>query len=98
VNGHRHSYNEIISKAAVNKVNEIDTKNDQYSLGLHLYREHGLTEQGSFDKYIQFSILEVVSPSKLEIQEYKWIHRLRTFHPQGINTIFPFSIPGLGTL
>ena len=98
VNGHRHSYKEVIKMAAKNKLNEIDTNNDQYSLGLHLFQEHGLTKETAFDNNIRFAILEVVSPSKLEVKEYMWVHRLKTFQPNGLNTIYPFGIANLGVL
>ena len=98
VNGHRHFYKEIIKKVEQNKLNEIDTDNDQYSLGLHLYQEHSLTDDSAFDRNIRFAILEVVSPSKLEVKEYMWMHRLKTFQPNGLNTIYPFGISNLGVL
>ena len=96
INGHRHSYREVLKKAADNNLQKLDTNNDLYSLGLHLHVDHGLTDPNAFDKNYKFSILENVSPSEIEVKEYKWMHHINSFQPNGINTEYPFGIPYLG--
>ena len=96
INGHRHSYKEVLKKAADNNLQQLDTNNDLYSLGLHLHVDHGLTDPNAFDKNYKFSILENVSPSEIEVKEYKWMHHINSFQPNGINTEYPFGIPYLG--
>lgn len=97
VNGHRYWYREVLKKAAANDLQRLDaSNNDLYSVGLHLYLEHGLRDSNDFDKHFKFAILEVVNPSDIEAKEYKWMHYLNTFQPIGINSEYPFGIPYLG--
>ena len=58
--------------------------------------EHGLTEPNAFDKNIKFGIIDIVTPADIEKKEYRWMHRLNTFQPVGINVEYPFGIPYLG--
>ena len=58
--------------------------------------DHGVEGLNDFDKYMKFGILEVVNPVDIEAKEYKWMHRLNTFQPVGINVEYPFGIPYLG--
>ena len=94
--GHRSCYNEILKRAENNTLEEIDTNNDMYMLGLHLHMEHGLTDPNAFDENIKFGIIDVVTPADIEKKEYRWMHRLNTFQPVGINVEYPFGIPYLG--
>ena len=94
--GHRSCYNEILKRAENNTLGEIDTNNDMYMLGLHLHMEHGLTEPNAFNKNIKFGIIDIVTPADIEKKEYRWMHRLNTFQPVGINVEYPFGIPYLG--
>jgi len=97
VNGHRHWYRDVVKKAALNKLNKLDiSNNDLYSLGLHLYLEHSLTDPNAFNMNFKFAILEVVNPSDIDIKECKWMHFLNSFQPIGINAEYPFGIPYLG--
>ena len=96
INGHRHLYKEIIKRSRENTLHELDTSNDLYTLGLHLHMDHGVEGLNDFDKYMKFGILEVVNPVDIEAKEYKWMHRLNTFQPVGINVEYPFGIPYLG--
>ena len=95
-NGHRRCYREIVKKAIENKIEDIDSSNDLYQLGLHLYHDHGLTDPNAFDHHIRFGILDVVNPKDISKKEFKWMHKLNTFQPIGINTEYPFGIPLLG--
>ena len=96
INGHRHLYKEILKKAAENNLQDIDTSSDLYQLGLHLHLEHGLTHHNAFDENMKFGILDVVNPNEIDKKEFKWMHRLNTFQPIGINVEYPFGIPFLG--
>ena len=65
-------------------------------LGMHLHFDHGLTDPNAFDRNMEFGILDIVNPADIEAKEYKWKHKLNTFHPVGINIEYPFGIPYLG--
>ena len=71
----------------------VDNTKDDFSLGLHLYYEHGFDKRDMFDKVFEVAIAENVSPYKLETVEHKYIHKYRTLRPNGINTQNPFGIP-----
>ena len=58
-----------------------------------MHLEHGCCDPGDFNKYLKFAILEVVSPSNIEVKEFKWMHRLNCFQPKGINVEYPFGLP-----
>ena len=58
--------------------------------------EHGITEDNGFDRFVKFGLLEEVNPVDIEVKEYKWMHKLNTFQPVGINVEYPFGIPFLG--
>ena len=96
VNGHRHCYKEIVKRSSENTLHELDMENDLYSLGLHLHLDHGVDELDGFDRNMKFGILEVVNPGVIDTKEYKWMHKLNTFQPVGINVEYPFGIPYLG--
>ena len=73
-----------------------DTDSDLYSLGLHLHFDHGITDPNGFNTYFKFGILEVVTPGDIEKKEYRWMHKLNSFQPHGINVEYPFGIPYIG--
>ena len=95
-NGHRHCYKEVVKRAENGTLQDLDTTNDLYTLGLHLHYDHGFADPGDFDRNIEFGILEVVSPADIEVKEFRWMHRLNSFQPTGINIEYPFGIPLLG--
>ena len=94
INGHRSHYKEVLRKTAANE--EFDVNSDLYQLGLHLHFEHGFVEPQAFDKNIRFGLLEIVNPNEIDKKEYRWMHKINTFQPHGINVEYPFAIPFLG--
>ena len=98
INGHRHLYKDVLKRSVANTLQEVDTTNDLYTLGLHLHLDHGLVNQNAFDKNMKFGILEVVRPSDIDVKEYRWMHKLNSFQPVGINVEYPFGIPFLGQI
>ena len=70
-----------------------EQKDDEYLLGLHLYKNHRLHYTRAFNNSYVFTILEVVSPDVMDLKEHLWIHRLRTIQPYGLNSHDPFGIP-----
>ena len=95
INGHRHLFREILKKAESGTLDSVDTSNDMFTLGLHLHQEHGCSNPTDFDYHLKFAILEVVNPSNIEVKEFKWMHRLNSFQPIGINIEYPFGLPYL---
>ena len=93
--GHRHHYNEILKKIAKNEPVDFDTTSDLYSMGLHLFLDHGITDPDGFEKNYKFGILENVAPGEIEKKEFKWMHKVNSFQPHGINVEYPFGIPFL---
>ena len=65
---------------------------DEYALGLHLYKDHGLRDFGDFDKNYELTVLEKCTPSSLDVKEHFWIQKLRTLSPLGLNSVDPFGL------
>ena len=89
MNGHRECFYKLLRNETV------DVSSDDYSLGLHLVHEHGLSDPGDFNKHYQVQLMEVCSPSLLEKKEHNYIHGYNTLYPIGLNKINPFGIPRL---
>ena len=92
VGGHRECYYKILRNDA-----DVDPSKDDYSLGLHLFHEHGLREKGDFNKHYRVQIVEVCSPSRIEKKEHQYIHKYNTLHPIGLNKVNPFGLLRLST-
>ena len=86
VNEHRNGFYDVL------KGKKINTTEDTFSLGIHLY-EHGYMNKTDFENNFFVSILENCSPSNLETKEHKYIHKFKTLRPNGINTQNTFKIP-----
>ena len=83
---HRQYFYKII------KGENFDVDNDDYALGYHLH-EHGYADRNDFNKIFNVSILEICSPKVLEVKEHRYIHKLKTLAPGGLNLSNPFGIP-----
>ena len=90
-NGHRTAYYYVLEHGI--PLNVSKDSEDLYSLGLHLYFEHGCKNKGDFNNVFTIHILEHCSPSQIEKQEHIWIHKLNTLHPWDINKVNPFGLP-----
>ena len=88
--GHRDCYKRILRNGQ-----DVDLLSDDYSLGLHLVHEHGLSDQADFDKTYAVHILENCSPALLEKKEHSYIHKYNTLYPHGLNKINPFGLSRL---
>ena len=48
INGHRHYYKDVVKNSLENNLDDIDTSNNLYTLGLHLHLEHDLANPEDF--------------------------------------------------
>ena len=88
--GHRECYYKILRNDE-----DVDPTKDDYSLGLHLFHEHGLRTKEDFNRHYRVQILEVCSPSQIEKKEHYYIHKYNTLHPLGLDKVNPFGLPRL---
>ena len=84
---HRQAFYKVI------KGEKVDICNDDFSIGIHLFSEHGLTNRHDFNDNCTICIIDNASPNNIEVKEHKYIHLLKTLRPLGINTMNPFKIP-----
>ena len=88
---HRQAFYKII------KGESIDMLNDDFSIGIHLFSDHGLKDRTDFNDNCTVCIIDNASPNNIEVKEHKYIHLLKTLRPLGINTTNPFKLPLLHT-
>ena len=93
VNEHRAMFYKLLSDPQADLLNPND--HDGYSLGRHLIDDHCCSDRNDFNNSYQIFILLNSSPRTLDINEHKWIQRLKTIKPFGINSVDPFGIPFL---
>ncbi len=91
---HRRNFYQIVDKKVSPVLNFCSDDKDDYALGAHLYN-HGYNDKSDFSKFYKVCILENCSPKVLEVKEHKFIHKLNSLNPFGINLSNPFSIPSL---
>ena len=90
VSAHRHNFYSLLANPSLNVNNDDD---DTYSLGAHLVDEHNKLDRNDFNDCYNVFILLNCSPSSLEINEHKFIQKLKALKPFGINSVDPFGIP-----
>ena len=92
---HRAAFYKLVahSKTSTNFDQFCENDDDIYSLGLHLIKDHQKTNKENFNEFFRVLILQSCSPSTLEVKEHKWIHKLNSLKPLGINSSNPFNIP-----
>ena len=88
---HKSDFGQILKKGT--SIIDSDGNADPYALGLHLHKDHGLTDINSFDEYYNFCVLEHCTPRMLDVKEHMWIQKCKTLTPLGLNLSSPFSIP-----
>ena len=84
---HRRAYYQVIEGR------KIDITNDDFSIGCHLFTDHGLKNRCDFNNNCNVCIIDNPSPNNIELKEHQYIHLLKTLRPLGLNTINPFKIP-----
>ena len=89
VNEHRAHFYKLISDPTLKP----DDTDDGYSLGRHLVEAHNLNRRSDFNTSYNLAILCNSSPKSLDIDEHKYIQKLRTIKPYGLNAVDPFGIP-----
>ena len=70
-----------------------EDNDDGFSLGKHLIECHNLKKRENFNQSYKVSILCNSSPRTLEVDKHRFIQRLRTLRPLGLNAVDPFGIP-----
>ena len=72
---HRLKYYQLINNP------DTDSKDDEFSPGLHLVECHSATTPEAFNEIYKVFIVDVCSPKTLEVREHKHIHELKTLKP-----------------
>ena len=90
VNGHRSDFRRYCANPKVLD-NTIDL--DRYAIGIHLKKEHGLSDAKYFDQYIKVTILENCTPKDLAVKEHLWIQKAKSLFPGGMNLNSPYGLP-----
>ena len=65
MSGHRESFYKVLRNDE-----DVDTSNDDFSLGLHLVNEHNCVDKEDFNENYNVQILEKCRPSDLEKNEH----------------------------
>ena len=89
VNEHRAHFYKLISDTSFVP----EDNDDGFSLGRHLVECHNLKNRENFNQSYKVLILCNSSPRTLEVDEHRFIQRLRTLRPLGLNAVDPFGIP-----
>ena len=89
VNEHRAHFYKLISDPSFTP----EENDDGFSLGRHLIECHSLKRREQFNQSYKVLIICNSSPRTLEVDEHRFIQRLRTLRPLGLNAVDPFGIP-----
>lgn len=95
VTEHRNKFYKLLNDLSFRLSNDYhsDANKGLYSLGEHLIDDHNLTSRTDFDISYDIFILKNSSPTSLEVNEHKFIQKLRTLKPLSINSWDPFRMP-----
>ena len=94
VNGHRTDMRRYVRNPQV--MDSTDTNNkDQYSLAVHLHRDHNIVLESGLDDYYTFTLLEKCTPKSIDLKEHLWIQKLKSLQPFGLNLNSPLGFPVL---
>ena len=91
INGHRHSYYDIVRSYDLNGEDFSINIDDTNILGAHLLLRHTKSDKSDFNKYFSFTVLKFVNPSTIRINEQSFIDSLHTLYPFGLNNINSIS-------
>lgn len=97
VTDHRGKFYELLTDPSIRCQENFDYS-DCYSLGAHIIDNHGVLNRDEFDVNYEVLILCNSSPVNLEVTEHKFIQRLKTVKPFGINSVDPLGIPLLSII
>ena len=89
VNEHRAHYYKLIA----NPMFTPEDNDDGFSLGRHLVECHDMRRREDFNQCFKILVLCNSSPKTLEVDEHRYIQKLRTLRPFGLNAVDPFGIP-----
>ena len=67
------------------------SESDECTLAEHLYLDHNFYSVDEFNSSYSFTVLELF-PHNLDLSEQKWINRLVTMRPFGLNKARPLGI------
>ena len=90
---HRRNFFAMLKNITNALTNDIYRKDDEYSLGLHLIEDHGLSDRINFENSYELFLVDTCSPKNLEVSEHRYMHNLKTLKPHGLNAVDPFGIP-----
>ena len=91
INGHRHSFYEIVKCFNRDKDNFSPLIDDTNVLGAHLVVKHGKCARSDFNANFTFTILKLVNPKTIRINEQSFIDSLNTLYPFGLNNVNSIS-------
>ena len=90
---HRQKFYNLLNDPSIKLSDDfLNDENDLYSLGIHVIEDHNLTDRSDFGKTFEVFIGMNSSPSNLEVNEHKFIQKLKTIRPYGINSCDPFGM------
>ena len=94
VNGHRTDMRRYVRNPQVMDSTDATNK-DQYSLAVHLHRDHNIVLESGLDDYYTFTLLEKCTPKSIDLKEHLWIQKLKSLQPFGLNLNSPLGFPVL---